>query len=108
MAMGFLIGSMISATLLSPWLGGWRHVLFFYGAIAMTLSLPWYLARPTPGTAGHSTIESGSASLGQAVSHIVRVKGVWQLGLVLLCVSAASRGLGLPALVSARLGLVGG
>jgi len=31
MALGFLVGSMTSATWLSPWLGGWRNVLIFAG-----------------------------------------------------------------------------
>lgn len=48
MALGFMVSSIISATLLSPWLGGWRNVLFFNGAIAMTISIPWYLSRPAP------------------------------------------------------------
>ncbi len=29
MAAGFTTGSLISATILSPWLGGWRQVFFF-------------------------------------------------------------------------------
>ncbi|MBU1049438.1 MFS transporter, partial [Candidatus Bipolaricaulota bacterium] len=37
MALGFMIGSLISATLLSPWLGSWRHVLFLYGGIAVLM-----------------------------------------------------------------------
>ena len=41
MAAGFMMGSLISATFLSPWLGGWRQVMYFYGAIAGIMALPW-------------------------------------------------------------------
>jgi sugar phosphate permease len=46
MALGFLLGSLFSATVLSPWLGGWRNVLYFYSGIALLLSIPWAFTRP--------------------------------------------------------------
>jgi MFS family permease len=82
MALGFMTGSLISATLLSPWLGGWRNVLFFYGVIGMALCIPWYFARSAP-----SHISQTSApqkSMWQALSHVAQVKNVWWWGLVIL------------------------
>jgi NNP family nitrate/nitrite transporter-like MFS transporter len=92
MALGFLVGSMISATLLSPWLGGWRNVLFLYGAIAMALSLPWYLTRSAPGEVELSTGETSPKSLRKAVSHVARIKKVWLLGLIILGISGCIQG----------------
>jgi len=92
MALGFLVGSMISATLLSPWLGGWRNVLFLYGAIATALSLPWYLTRSAPGEVGLSAGETSPRSLRQAVSHVARIKKVWLLGLIILGISGCIQG----------------
>ncbi len=91
MALGFLVGSMISATLLSPWLGGWRNVLFLYGAIALALSLPWYLTRPVPGEVGLSAGET-TQSLRKTVSHVARIKTVWLLGLIALGISGGIQG----------------
>jgi MFS family permease len=92
MALGFMVGSMISATLLSPWLGGWRNVLFFYGVIAMALSIPWHLTRPAPGVVGLSAGETSSRSLHQTVSHVARIKQVWLLGLVILGIGGCIQG----------------
>ena len=38
MALGFLLGSVLGATFFSPLLGGWRNVLFMYGAVAILFS----------------------------------------------------------------------
>ncbi|MBC8246121.1 MAG: MFS transporter [Deltaproteobacteria bacterium] len=35
MALGFLLGSLLAATVFSPLFGGWRNVLFVYGAVAI-------------------------------------------------------------------------
>ena len=91
MALGFLVGSMISATLLSPWLGGWRNVLFLYGVIALALSLPWYMTRSVPGEVGSSAGET-SKSLRKTVWHVARIKKVWLLGLIILGISGCIQG----------------
>jgi MFS family permease len=84
MALGFMLSSMISATLLSPWLGGWRNVLFFYGAIAAAFTVPWFLSRPVPGGTQDSGGEASRTTLWQAMSHVIRTPGVWVLGLAML------------------------
>jgi NNP family nitrate/nitrite transporter-like MFS transporter len=92
MALGFMVSSMISATLLSPWLGGWRNVLFFYGAIAMVFSVPWYFSRPVPNDAGEPASETSSKTLRQTVSHAVRIRNVWLLGFALLGIGGCIQG----------------
>jgi cyanate permease len=86
MVLGFLVGSLISATMLSPWLGGWRNVLFFYGAIAMLFSIPWFFIRGAP-VALQNTIDGGVISLRQAIAHVMKLKDAWLLGLSILGVS---------------------
>ncbi len=88
MALGFLIGSMLSATVLAPWLGGWRPVLFFYGGIALLLCLPWVFLRPAanPGAAAAPT------SLRQAMTRVLRLRNVWLLGLALLGIGGCIQG----------------
>jgi MFS family permease len=89
MALGFLIGSMLSATVLSPWLGGWRQVLYLYGGIAILLSVPWYFTRPLPANAG-SPIRPGS--LRESIGNVIRIRKIWLLGLALLGFSGCIQG----------------
>jgi cyanate permease len=107
-ALGFMVTSMISATVMSPWLGGWRHVLFFYGAIATLISVPWYLSRRAPGDTPASADDSRLTSLLRNISRVARIRNVWVLGLVMIgigsCVEGTLgylplylRGLGWPA-----------
>ena len=114
MAMGFMTGSMISATVLSPWLGGWRHVLFFYGGVALVMSIPWALIRAAPGESASSSVDSapspsdgapspsegapspsegGAIPMRQALSHVVRLRSVWLLGVVMLGVGGCIQGM---------------
>jgi MFS family permease len=92
MALGFVVTSLISGTLMSPWLGGWRNVLFFYGALAMVMSVPWYLSRPAPNAVGGPAGETNTKSLGQTLSHVVRIRGVWLLGFALLGIASCVQG----------------
>jgi CP family cyanate transporter-like MFS transporter len=92
MAFGFMAGSMLSATVLSPWLGSWRQVLFFYGAVAVFMSLPWFLSRPAPDDDGSSTAPD-MPSMRRALSQVVRPKNVWLLGLALFGVGGCVQGM---------------
>lgn len=92
MASGFMVSSLISATILSPWLGGWRNVLFFYGGIAMALSIPWYLSRPASNEIEVSNDKKIIISLRQSIAHVIRIRNVWLLGLVLLGISGCVNG----------------
>ena len=93
MALGFMIGSLISATVLSPWLGSWRHVLFLYGGIAVLMSIPWAFTRVAPRERARFARGSGGPSTRRTLSHVVRLRDVWILGIALLGVSGAVQGL---------------
>jgi MFS family permease len=108
MAMGFLIGSLFSATVLSPWLGGWRQVMFLYGGLAMLLGIPWYFTRPAPIHAAVAADEPAQKPLRQTMVHLVGIRNLWLFGLAILGVSGSIqavlgylplhlRGLGWPA-----------
>ena len=56
MGVGFTLGAMISATVLSPILGNWRNVMFAYGILAIVIGprgdvILFHLLRLTAGTA---------------------------------------------------------
>ena len=88
MALGFLLGSLLSATVLSPLLGGWRGVFFVFGGVAAVVSLLWFITQNQPGGAGHVRRLSLRADL----AHVVRVRNMWVMGLAGLgyggCVNA--------------------
>ena len=54
-ATGLMLGSRISATVLSPLLGGWRPVLIVLGASGIGLALLWALVHPPDETASSQT-----------------------------------------------------
>jgi MFS family permease len=103
MALGALIGSLLSATVLSPWLGGWRHVMFLYSALAVLFCVPWYFTRPAPparaAEPGRASAQPGATEpltvpVRQALVRIVKLKNVWLLGITFLGISGCVQGLG--------------
>ncbi len=89
MALGFLLGSLFSATTLSPLLGGWRNVLIVYGIAGALFSIPWAFARTLP-LYHHSTGQG--MSIRRMVLHVVRLKNIWLLGFTLFGVSGCIQG----------------
>ena len=103
-ALGFLAASLLSASFLSPALGGWRNVLFLYGGIDLLLAVPWLLIRslpahPAPGLASHVSRQPGSlpvepphTSLRRTFARVVRIRNVWLYGLMLLGIGGCVQG----------------
>ncbi|MBI5304165.1 MAG: MFS transporter [Chloroflexi bacterium] len=92
MALGFMLASMISATILSPWLGGWRNVLFLYGALAFAFSVPWFFTRSVPASSPVSVGKPGTIPIWQALQHVARIRKVWLLGLIMLGIGGCIQG----------------
>lgn len=92
MALGFMVGSMISATVLSPLLGGWRNVLFLFGVISMCMSIPWLLIRTGPETV-KAADNTNTQSLCKAFSHVVHLKSIFFYGLVMLGLGSCLQGM---------------
>jgi len=93
MALGFTAGSMVSATLLSPWLGGWRHVLFFYGMISIVVGGLWRLTPAAPTSHNKSPEEKKGIPMSQALGRVIRLKNIWLLGLALLGLGGCIQGM---------------
>ena len=89
MALGFLLGSLLSATTLSPLLGGWRNVLIAYGIAGALCSIPWFFARTLP---LHHHATSQNVSMRAAVLHVLRIKNIWLLGFTLFGVGGCIQG----------------
>jgi len=84
MAAGFMMGSIISASVLSPWLGGWRNVMFFYGLMSVFLSICWGFTKTASSERIFAEGEEGRPSFRQTFGHVVRVRNVWLLGITIL------------------------
>ena len=91
-ALGFMVSSMISATLLSPWLGGWRYVLFFYSAMPLVFSILWYYSKSAPSDTDVSVGKAGMMSPRQTIAHVIRIRNVWLLGLGILGIGSCIDG----------------
>jgi cyanate permease len=92
MGFGFTVGSMISATIISPLLGGWGNVLFLYGGISIIIGLLWIFMVREPQQVGLDVSES-NVPLRQSISRVFPNKAIWLLGLTLLGYSACIQGM---------------
>jgi cyanate permease len=93
MALGYATGAIISATILSPLLGSWRNVLFLYGAISMIISSLWLLTRGTSSQSASQANYAHSVPFRQALAWVVRIKGVWLLGFIMLGQTGSVQGM---------------
>jgi len=82
--LGFMLSAMFSDTVLSPLLGGWRNVTFFYGAISIFVGIIWLFTKREPSN-NVKNGNSGTVPFKQALSHVFRIKEVWLLALTQLC-----------------------
>jgi len=91
--LGLLIGSMLSATVFSPWLGGWRNVMFFYGVLAALFCIPWYFTHPAPDNSRLNPAENKTISMRQALTHVLKLRNIWLLGITIMGVAGCIQGL---------------
>ena len=89
MALGFMLGSLLSATTFSPLLGGWRNVLIAYGLIGALFSIPWLFVK-TVDVSKYSTGEP--ISMRSAFQHVASLKNIWLLGLGFFGIGGAIQG----------------
>ena len=90
-AMGLMLGSRLSATVLSPLLGGWRAVLLFLGLCAIALALVWALLHPPDENRRDQPLD-----LRQVIAnlrHVIRFRELWVIALAVFGVLGLMRGL---------------
>jgi MFS family permease len=90
-ALGFMLGSLLAATLFSPWLGGWRNVFFLYGGVALLFSLLWWFSQEKV-TDADTTYSNQPLALQSTLRQVVSLPAVWQLSLATLGVTACIGG----------------
>ena len=92
MALGFFVSSLLSANVLSVWLGGWRNVMFFYGVLAALLCIPWYFTRSAPEMVEGNVPVAVSIPMRQALSHVVKLKNVWLSSIAIMGMNSCMQG----------------
>jgi MFS family permease len=83
MGLGLMLGPLLSATVLSPVLGGWRRVLFFYGAIAVGMGILWILFGREPHQSETPRVTAVKVPFWGTFSKLIRFKALWLIGLIL-------------------------
>jgi MFS family permease len=91
-SVGAITATIFSATVFSPLLGGWRHVLFLFGVPVIALGLLWLFTGRDPDKSELPEMAMSKVPFRQALSHVVRIKEVWIIGLVTLTNWGASTG----------------
>jgi nitrate/nitrite transporter NarK len=84
MGLGLMLGPMISATVLSPWLGGWRNVMYFYGAISFIVAILWVVFAKEPGKVDTVRDKVNMEPIRTTLLRLVRNRWIWLVGLTLL------------------------
>jgi MFS family permease len=92
-SVGAMAATMLSTTVLAPALGGWRNVLFLYGAPAVLLGLLWLTTgREPPKRELPEAPPVNTVPFRQAVIHILHIKQVWIMGLITLTAWGSNMG----------------
>jgi len=79
-----MLGAMFSDTVMSPLLGGWENVLFFYGGLATLMGFLWVFTRPEP-VQSKATYAADVASFQENLFRVLRINSMWLLGIAQLC-----------------------
>ena len=82
MALGFLSGSLLAATVFSPLFGDWRNVLFMYGAVAILFGTFWWFSKEKARVEGRQS--DHLITFREAIGHVMRSRNVW-----ILCIATA-------------------
>jgi len=82
---GQMFASMSSATVLLPLFGNWRNVLIILSMPAILIGILWFFTASRPGDRRLHPVESEGTTLLHLLSHVIRIKDIWIMGLVVMC-----------------------
>ena len=94
-ATGLMLGSRLSATVLSPLLGGWRAVLIFLGLCAIVMAVVWALLHP-PSERRPEERPAKRLNLRELLAnlrYVTRFRELWVIALAVFGVLGLMRGL---------------
>jgi sugar phosphate permease len=93
MGFGLTLGPMISATWLSPALGGWRNVMYFYGFVSVLVGVLWAIFARDQSQKEPVPVSVNRIDIRQAFMKLFHNKALWFLSLTLLFRSACLTGM---------------
>jgi NNP family nitrate/nitrite transporter-like MFS transporter len=93
-AVGAVFAILTSATLFSPWLGGWQNVLFFFGVPPVLMGLLWWLTGREPPKQDTAYTPVSGTPFRKALSSVIHIRDVWIMGIVLLTYWGTNMGFG--------------
>jgi MFS family permease len=82
--LGLMLGPMLSASILSPWLGGWRNVLYLYGVVSVIIGILWFIFGKEAPVTDSPSLRSATLPFRQAFSKLIRNKAMWLVGLTMM------------------------
>lgn len=91
-SLGAMSATMFSATTLSPWLGSWRGVMFFWSVPCAALGLVWLFTGHEPAKNEVPEVAAVTIPFREALSHVAHIKDVWIIGLLTLAHFGATMG----------------
>jgi MFS family permease len=91
-ATGLMLGSRLSATVLSPLLGGWRAVLVFLGVCAILLAVLWAIVHPPVERRRGRRLDL--RKIINNYRYVVHFRELWVIALAVFGVLGVMRGLG--------------
>ncbi len=91
MALGFLLGALLAATYFSPLVGGWRNVLFLYGAISVGFGILLGISKDKE--EAKDDISESKVRFRDAIAHVIRLRNVWILCFATAGVSGCVNGM---------------
>lgn len=92
MGTGGILASMISATVVSPLVGGWRNVMFLYAAIAVVFAALWLQTRSRQIPRLNPGMDNDRVHFKQAILHVIKLKPVWIIALTQIFLAACRGG----------------
>ena len=90
-ATGLMLGSRLSATVLSPMLGGWRAVLILWGICALILALAWAILHPPMARESARRLDLRRLLLN--MRRVARYRELWSIALAGFGVMGLMRGM---------------
>ncbi len=84
MGLGLMLGPLISATYLSPLLGGWRHIMYLYGAVCVVIGIVWWLTAREPAQTGRVSEKRPAVPVFQTIARLAHIPTLWLLGVTIM------------------------
>ena len=88
-----MIATMLSATVLSPSLGGWRQVILLFSGPPVLVGLLWLITGREPVKGQPAETSVSDIPFRQSLSRVIHIREVWIIGLIQIAIFGTHTGL---------------